>query len=238
MADFTADIEGCPVSISIGNMVREKAGAYLVPHFDDNVVFGGVAGAIANNGARRGVQEFADFMKANGPLEFGTVWPTPSYGGNAEWLMHAVTVCSGKDTAFDVIRDATYKALKICGEKGIGKLILPALGTGALRELTDAQSAKAMLSGVYKYAAEGGKPVEAAFVFLNNEDAQSLLDAFKGVLQTKSYKTAGTEAAAGTIDFARWAVRQEEDAIANHEAEREEARRPMKPLRLKTKPQP
>ena len=53
MADFETDIGGGAVSISPGNMVKRKAGAYLVPHFDDNVVFGGFADAIANDEFRR-----------------------------------------------------------------------------------------------------------------------------------------------------------------------------------------
>ncbi|MEZ0223853.1 MAG: macro domain-containing protein [Alphaproteobacteria bacterium] len=239
MAYFEADVGNCPVSIGIGNMVREKAGAYLVPHFHDAVVIGGVAGAVANNGGRLAIQEFVEFMDKNGPLEFGTVWPIRSYGGNADWHMNAITVWSGKDKAFDTIREATYRVMKACDENGIDRLILPALGTGAMRELTDEQSAKAMLAGIYQYASEGGKPVAAAFVFLDNEDAQPLLDAFKTSLQTKSYETSGTEKAAGEMDFGRWAARQEIDAIDNERAAHDEESRAkqspptMKPLRFK-----
>ena len=66
MADFNADIEGCPVSISIGNMVREKAGAYLVPHFDDNVVIGGVAGAGSGDREQRRAQGRTGIQRLHG----------------------------------------------------------------------------------------------------------------------------------------------------------------------------
>lgn len=244
MADFSTDVGGCPVSVSLGNMVKEKAGAYLVPQFDTTVVFGGVAGAIANAGAMAGMKEFAAFMDKNGPLAFGTVWPVKSQGGNSDWLLNAISVKSGDETAFDVIREVTYRAMKFCGENGIDKLVLPALGTGALRELTDEQSAKAMLSGIDKYAAEGGKPVAAAFMFLPNTDGQLLLAAFKKVLNAKSYENVAPEKAAGAIDLGRWAALQDLDAAANAEFARKQAERlpqgiPIsKPLRFKTKAQP
>ncbi len=242
MSKFESSIGNCPVSISIGNMVREKAGAYLIPQFDSEVVFGGVAGAVARAGAMRGMEEFADYMDKNGPLPFGTIWPTRAGGGNSDWLINAISVKSGDDTAFDVIRDVTYKAMKLCGDEGVGKIIFPALGTGILRELTDEQSAKAMLSGIDKYASEGGNPVAASFVFLDGSGAQSLFDAYKTVIETKAYASAGTEVAAGKIDFNRWARGMDADAAANQEYARNhpagtptEGIKVGKPLQLKPK---
>jgi O-acetyl-ADP-ribose deacetylase (regulator of RNase III) len=240
--EYKGEISGCPVSVSIGYLEREKAGAYLVPHFDSAVVKGGVAGSIARGGAELGIDEFADYMDRNGPLPFGTVRLTKSYGGNAEFLCHAVSVQSGEDTAFQVIHDVTLESLRLCGVNGISRLVVPALGTGILRELTDEQSAKAMLSAVHDYAREGGGPVEMAVVlYAGGSDAPSLFRAFSEAVKSKSYETAAPEKAAGEIDPGRWAEGMERDRAANEDYARKnpvkvQANQPIKvgaPLKLR-----
>ena len=220
MKEFNGIIGNCPIRISIGNMIKEKAGAYLVPHFSAGVNYGGIAGAVARFGAQLGVEEYEEFVNKNGPQPFGQVKITKSYGGNAEFLLHAVTVGSGAATEFDVARTATQDSLKLCEKNGIATLIVPALGTGIVGELADQQSAKAMLSAIDRYSKAGGKAVDISFVFLDREpeEAEALFAAFTKVLKDKSYENAPSEVGRRKIDVGRWAqgMQYEEDENTRH----------------------
>jgi O-acetyl-ADP-ribose deacetylase (regulator of RNase III) len=217
MTQFQDVIGNCTISVSIGNLEAEKADAYLVPHFSPGVNFGGVAGAVARTGGGLGVNEYADFVRRNGAQPFGQAKVTDSYGGNAAYLIHTVTVGSGAEAEFEAVRQGTLNALRACSENGLHKLVAPGLGTGIVGELLDEQCAKAMLSAVDLYAKEGGKPLEISLVFWKGEpeNARSLAAAFQKVLNDKSYVDAPAEIGARNIDPARWARGMNHDAASN-----------------------
>jgi hypothetical protein len=80
--------------------------------------------------------------------------------------------------------------------------VAPALGTGIIGQLTDEQSAKAMMSAIDRFAKEAGK-MDVSLVIYGNIQAFS---AFKDVLVNQKYETAQRETGERQFDPNRWVV--------------------------------
>lgn len=233
-------IENQKVSISLGDMTKVKADAYLVPEFNTAASFGGVGGAIARAGATMGLELYQEHVDKNGQQPFGQVVLTPSGGGNAPHLLHVVSVGSGEENEFSVIQTCVYNVLRTAEENGIGKIVIPALGTGIIGRLTDEQSAKAMMSAIHRYASEGGQPLEIAFVLFAG---QPTLNSFENIIKTKAYENVSHETGERDIDLARWVFGMNGDAAANQKYAQDLAQKGatgktvklMKPLVIKKK---
>lgn len=174
------------VSVAGGDMTQIKADAYIVPEFDDCISEGGVGGAIYRSGAGKGMEAYGKHLAEKGKLKLKDVFVAEAGGGKSKYLIHAVTVGADKDTAFEVTKEGVYNALKAAQEKGVKSVAVPAIGTGIIGSLTDTESANAILSGVKKFADEGGEMDVCAVVYSTGKGFRD----FSDVLKSKSYETA------------------------------------------------
>lgn len=225
MDKFTAQIGNVSVTVKLGNLEQEKADAYVVPQFNSEASTDGVGGAVLRAGAEKGIQDYQDYVDQNGVQPFGKVVPTLSHGGNSKFLLHSVSVDSGKDKEFDTVALASYSMLKVAAEQGIIDTIAsPALATGRFAYLSNEQSAKAMFSAAKKYAEEGGKALSLSIIIWpDSPDAKTAFDDFKKVLETGSYKNASSEVGGRELDYARLFSELAADGVLNARYEREQA---------------
>jgi O-acetyl-ADP-ribose deacetylase (regulator of RNase III) len=159
------------INLGLGDMTEAKAGAYIVPQFDSCASEGGVGAAICRAGGQLGViDEYEGILrKVGGTLEFGLAFVTPSHGGNADRLIHVVSVGSGREREYNVVHEAIYNALMAAKDAGIKSVICPLLGTGIIGALTDEQSAKAMFSAIRRFDRESpASGIEMTFVAYAN----------------------------------------------------------------------
>lgn len=198
----TKKVGNTNVTISEGDMTAIKADAYIVPEFQGGASYGGVGGAVANAGGNRGLGHYQKYVDDNGKQKYGTVISTPSGGGNAAVLLHAVTVGSGEENEFAVVQDAVFNALTVAKEQGLHSLAMPALGTGIIGDLEDDQSAKAMLSAVEEFSKAAGDPMNINIVIFRSPRAYR---AFSEVLNTASYKDVTDQKGKRDFDPGRWA---------------------------------
>lgn len=175
-----------PVAVLAGNLTRLTVDAYVVPHFKKGVSTGGVGSAIIEGGAKAGIDSFEQvYAEAGGELPFGSAHVTESGGGNAKYLINVVSVGSGVQNEFKVISDATYNAMVVAHQKGIKTIALPALGTGFAGDSSGRQCADAMLSGLDRFAREGGRLDGVAFVIYGEKETWN---GFNQALDSRSYK--------------------------------------------------
>ncbi|MFA6255989.1 MAG: macro domain-containing protein [Candidatus Absconditabacterales bacterium] len=126
--------EGLPISLVLGDMTQISADAYIVPHFNGEASFGGVGGAIANGGAIKGMEEYEQMVEQEKKAKGGSIenfqeWSkatvTESGGGNSKFLIHVVSVDSGKENEFDVVSGAVYNALSEATKRGLKNVVIP-----------------------------------------------------------------------------------------------------------------
>ena len=184
MPQTKASIGNVDVTVAGGDMTLIKADAFVVPEFNGSASLGGVGSAVSRRGASAGMKAYDDYISQNGKLNTGDIVMTESGGGNSNYLIHAATVDTTPDNAFDVVQNAVYNALKTASAQGIKSIAIPAMSTGFIGNLTDEQSAQAILSAVNKFANEGGQMDVSVVVYSRG---QSLTD-FNSVLASKSYE--------------------------------------------------
>lgn len=196
------NIGNSEVSIHLGDMTQFEVDGFVVPQFNDCCSFGGVGGSVARNGAVEGMEAYESYtQQAESDIAYGKIVIVPSGGGNSQYLLHAVTVASGSENEFETIQNAIFNALKASEKNGLESVAMPAMGTGILGDLTDEQSAKAMLSGVYKYSQESDIPVKVSIVIW---DSQETVDSFSQVLASDSYVNCLPEKGERAFDWNRW----------------------------------
>ena len=159
------------VNIRYGSITDVRAGAYVVP-YGINGLPGGVAGDISYGGGRAGIVDgFGEiFHSAEGKVEFGTAYVTPSWGGGSRYLIHVVANAAGAEREYQVVSRATYNALMEAeiynykltlnnpfNKPKIDSVVFPTLGFGDKGSLTPEQSAQAVMGGIARYLAEGGR---------------------------------------------------------------------------------
>ena len=172
------------VTVAGGDMTQIKADAYLVPQFTSCASEGGVGGAIIRRGAIDGMEEYNQYAKSLGNLDWGTVLLTKSGGGNSDYLLHAATAGASAEDSFEIAQKATYSALKRAQESGLKSVVIPAIGTGIIGCLTNTESANAILSGINQFAKEGGKMDVSVVVYSTGQGYKD----FANALQLKSYE--------------------------------------------------
>ena len=74
-------IQNNDVTIALGDMTKLPADAFVVPQFTGAASFGGVGGAVARSGAKKGLDLFQEFVNQQGDQKFGTVLLTEAGGG-------------------------------------------------------------------------------------------------------------------------------------------------------------
>ncbi len=179
------------VTVAFGDMAAFKVDAYVIPQFRGTVSYRGAGVAVARRGGVAGLESYLRFLEQNGEQDFGAVVLTPSGGGNADFYLHSVSIGSGRDDEFSNVEMAFYNALTVAEQQWFKRIAASAMGTGIIGKLTPAQSARAMMSALYKYGEEGGRPIETSFVIDNDRET---FQAFVQALQKGAYKTAGEDA--------------------------------------------
>lgn len=197
-------IGGVEITLGLGDLTAAGAEAYIVPQFEDCASEGGVGGAIARSGASRGViREYEALLaKANGSLPFGFASVTPSHGGNAQRLIHVVSVGSGDKREFNTVATAIFNALVAAYGAGIKSIAAPMLGTGIIGSLTDEQSARAMMSAVARFDREyPNADMRLTFVAYGNpaDTGHPAFRALKSVLENAEYE--GVSPVVGQREF-------------------------------------
>lgn len=223
-------INGNPVAVEMGDITHAAVDAIIVPQFDSAASYGGVGGAVARNGAAKGMALYEAHIAEAGPLEFGTVFLTPSLGGPIPYLLHAVSVASGEDNEYKTVQNAMFNALTTASEMtDIQSIAAPALGTGIIGDLTDAQSAEAMMTAVSDYKATGGRDIAVTFVIFGSNKA---FMAFSNVLKNESYTHAvDHQVGKRQFDLQRWVDNMVADEKANapHDADQSDTLKPPTP---------
>jgi O-acetyl-ADP-ribose deacetylase (regulator of RNase III) len=153
--------------------------------------------------------------------EFGKAVITKSGGGNSNYLIHTVTVGSGANEEFSTVQRAMLAALKLAEAKKLETIAVPALGTGIIGQLTDVQSAQALMSAIHEYQQQGGSPLKVTFVIFRNPQA---ISAFENTLKDKSYLQVDRRQI-GVREFSldRWMASMLDDGQQNSEAARRQA---------------
>lgn len=149
------------VAIVLADMPAIHADAYVVPHFQEAVLFErDVAEAVARGGGEQGLLAYYYYIEGlRRPQERGEVHVTPSGGGNSTHLINVMSLGDPDlDSELRTVAIATGSALQVAGEKGFDTVIFPALGTGVNGQLTAGQSARAILGPLYTYWTEDQRP--------------------------------------------------------------------------------
>ncbi len=134
---------------------------------------GGVAGAIK----RKGGKIIEEEAVKQGPVEVGEAVITSAGSLKARYVIHASTMEMDFKTDEEIIRKATFNALKLAQERGISSISFPALGCGVGGFSYEA-AAKIMAQEVFRYLREYQKPSLRRIVFvLFSEEAKSVFDA-------------------------------------------------------------
>lgn len=55
--------EDLAISLVLGDMTQIKSDAYVVPQFNGAISYGGVGGAVANNGAIQGMEKYEQLLE-------------------------------------------------------------------------------------------------------------------------------------------------------------------------------
>jgi len=207
MENYTDKINQVTVSVALGDLTQLQVDAFVVPEFDNSASYGGVGGAVANAGGDRGLEKYQQHVSKNGTQEFGSILLTESGGGNAPYLLHAVSVGSEREEEFITVQSAIFNALETAHENGLSSVAAPALGTGIIGQLTDTQSAKAMMSAVDAFSQK--YPDAEMAVSLVIFGSAATYNGFIEVLQNKAYEDVAAEAGGRVMDFGRWAVGME-----------------------------
>lgn len=148
MSNHQFKIKNANASIVLGDITKQIVDAYVVPHFDNEVSWGGVGNSVACAGAEKGMLEYQD-KYCDGRLKFGDVILTQSYGGNSKYLLNATSVASGREKEPRTVYDATSNAIKVAEANKLSSVAFPALGTGIIGKLTPEQSALIMLGAAH-----------------------------------------------------------------------------------------
>ncbi len=148
---ITVDVNGTPVTLVHGDITKQASAAYVVPHFSDRVSEGGVAFAFKKEWGHDVADLYRQYLSG---FKEGLDYSTIVCGQDKEkdaWLLHAVTVRSGRDKAFETIGRAVANAMMFAAQRNLPSVAFPALGTGPEGELEDAQSALSMLNAIHEH---------------------------------------------------------------------------------------
>jgi O-acetyl-ADP-ribose deacetylase (regulator of RNase III) len=203
------------VGIALGDMTRIPCDAYVVPHFNGAVSYGGVGAAIARSGALPGLrvyEEYVERLSQSGqgePLQnWGDVIVSPSGGGLSSYLLNAVSVGSGDANAeFETVVAATQNALMVAAQYELDSIVLPALGTGIIGRLSDSLSAYAILGAIEVFRRARPEPTPRMVTVVLYGSLQAY-DAFEEILRmgptTERARERAMRAGARGFDPQRW----------------------------------
>lgn len=204
------------VAIALGDMTRIPCDAYVVPHFNGAVSYGGVGAAVARSGAHAGLRVYEEYLERMAqevkrePLQnWGDVIITQSGGGLSTYLLNAVTVGSPDvNIEFETVVSGTQNALLSASQNRLQSVVMPALGTGIIGRLSDSLSAYAILGGIETFRRSCGRPMPQMVTVVLYGSLQAY-NAFEEILRlgptTERAREKAMRAGARGFDPQRWA---------------------------------
>ncbi len=136
---------------------------------------GGVAGAIKSKGGTSIEREAV----AKGPIEIGEAIHTSAGALKAKYVIHAAVMGDDRRTDAEKIYKATRSALLLAEQLGLGKVALPALGTG-VGGFPYKESARAMLKAIEEIAPSLKNLREIILVLWGKEAFYSFKEVIEG----------------------------------------------------------
>lgn len=160
----------CSVRLCLGDITRIEADAIVNAANTQLWMGGGVAGAIRRAGGAVIERE----AMAQGPIPVGQAVVTSAGMLPCRHVIHAATLEPGRKSTDNNVRMATSSALKVCAERGIGRVVFPLLGSGT-GGLSFMDSARAMLETILHHTSTTLFPFEVVFAVNSREAYQAVL---------------------------------------------------------------
>lgn len=157
------------IIVKLGDITEEEVEAIVNPANTKLLMGGGVAGIIKKKGGEEIEKEALRFA----PIEKGGAVTTSAGRLKATYIIHAATMDLDFKTDANIIRAATYAALKEAGRKKIKSVAFPALGCG-VGGFPVKDAAKIMKEEVLNYFKEYPQeecyPKEVIFCLIHEQD--------------------------------------------------------------------
>jgi O-acetyl-ADP-ribose deacetylase len=119
-------VNGCPLRLRKGDITDLEIDAFVYEARPDLSLGSGYGGAIAV----RGGPTIQEELKKIGRLDVGQAVVTSAGNMKARHIIHAVGPRFQEEDEEGKLREATLSVLRLCDEKGIRRVALPAIGTG------------------------------------------------------------------------------------------------------------
>lgn len=206
------------IGIAFGDMTTVAADAYVVPHFNGAASYGGVGAAMVRAGARTGMQAYEAHLatlcrpqQSRAVQGWGDVYVTPSGGGLAPHLIHAVTVGSPDlNTEAEAVSGAVWNACAMSRFRGFESIVLPALGTGIIGKLADATAAVCILAALETFLVQrddrlAGATQIAVVIYGNPAQYAAFNEIMREGPRSATAKAKAARAGKQTVDMHRWA---------------------------------
>lgn len=205
------------VAIALGDMTQIPADAYVVPHFNGEASLGGVGAAVARRGGLPGIQSYEQYLdglprRADGrgvEQAWGEVKTTRSGGGLSTYLLNAVSVGSPHTQTEAVTVGATaFIALKKAQQRQMDSVVLPALGTGILGQLSDSLSAYSVLYALETFRSQNPENLQPRMVTIAIYGSPNAYEAWCEMLRigptTDAAREIAMRAGGREFDLGRW----------------------------------
>jgi O-acetyl-ADP-ribose deacetylase (regulator of RNase III) len=153
ISSFEGEIGDMKVRLVHGDLTREKLASVMIPQFADRGSDGGLALAFSQAFGHDISKDYRSYLELRKrPLDYSALVCVPDKE-SGRWLLHAATVRSGTERAFETVGRAVQNALNFASENNLRSVGIPALATGPEGELTNKQSALAILNAIHKFSA-------------------------------------------------------------------------------------
>lgn len=152
------EIDGTKIMSEVGGIQTYKVGAIITP-LGASGQTDGLSYYIETEGKNQNAfRLFNEQIKAQGgfPARMGTVAIHPS-GGSADFIIQAIVLGGHQQESFRLIRDSIYQGLILAHQNNIKTVAIPAMGNGVSGNLTEKQSAAAILAGIAMATKTGAK---------------------------------------------------------------------------------
>jgi O-acetyl-ADP-ribose deacetylase (regulator of RNase III) len=152
------EIDGTKIMSEVGGIQTYKVGAIITP-LGASGQTDGLSYYIETEGRNQNAfRLFNDQIKAQGgfPAKMGTVAIHPS-GGSAEYIIPVIVLGGHQQESFRLIRDSIYQGLVLAHWNNVKTVAIPAMGNGVSGNLTEKQSAAAILAGIAMATKVGAK---------------------------------------------------------------------------------
>ncbi len=165
---YTLKIGDYTVKIIHGDITEEETEAITNAANSYLKHGGGVAGAIVRKGGYEIQKESDEIVNKNGPVPVGKATITGAGKLKAKYVIHTVGPVWGEGNEDEKLKSAIRSVLKLCEEKGIQSVAIPAVSSGIFG-FPKERAAKIILGEVVKFFKEKN-PENLKEVHLTNID--------------------------------------------------------------------